>query len=304
MRTWLLRILCGFSLLLGVFDVAMWYVSWRDSRWHVVSWEMRSGSEWCVGVAFEHFSVIREDKEWQKGRPDEWFWAIGDRQGGFLIERGYLIYDRDTPAERTRWQWRVDLPCWAIALAAFWWPGKRWVWPHVRRWCLPVLGVLKRWWPVGLVGFLLIMWAVSYLDLELATPWLPFTVRAGFWNGTFGVIRAMEEIGRKAAEEARTASQWDLAGFRYFYGYTMWGVSGPKGVPSYLIMIPCWFLVLASLPLGIHRWRRLHKERVLRFREKHGLCLECGYDLRASTERCPECGATIATRALSVTPGK
>jgi hypothetical protein len=40
------------------------------------------------------------------------------------------------------------------------------------------------------------------------------------------------------------------------------------------------------LVAGIRRWRK-------RRRAISGLCAECGYDLRASQERCPECGAEV-----------
>ncbi len=44
-------------------------------------------------------------------------------------------------------------------------------------------------------------------------------------------------------------------------------------------------LLLASCrPLLFHRRRK---------RKKLGLCVKCGYDLRASKERCPECGEAI-----------
>ncbi|MCZ6652945.1 MAG: hypothetical protein O7D91_07950, partial [Planctomycetota bacterium] len=43
-----------------------------------------------------------------------------------------------------------------------------------------------------------------------------------------------------------------------FFGFSVWWLSGP-----------------------VHRRRK---------RKKLGLCLKCGYDLRASKERCPECG--------------
>jgi hypothetical protein len=33
-----------------------------------------------------------------------------------------------------------------------------------------------------------------------------------------------------------------------------------------------------------------------RYRAKHHLCLTCGYDLRASSDRCPECGSAIAAK--------
>ena len=55
---------------------------------------------------------------------------------------------------------------------------------------------------------------------------------------------------------------------------------------------PHWATLVAGslLPVGrIYRARRAKRGRNL------GLCLACGYDLRATPDRCPECG-TIPRR--------
>jgi hypothetical protein len=63
------------------------------------------------------------------------------------------------------------------------------------------------------------------------------------------------------------------------------------------VVVPYWSVValasllpaycLATVPAAVRRRRRIRR----------GLCVNCGYDMRASAERCPECGtATLPTR--------
>jgi hypothetical protein len=53
------------------------------------------------------------------------------------------------------------------------------------------------------------------------------------------------------------------------------------------VLIPHWLVVLLTGVLPVFMscgWLRR------RARRRHGLCPTCGYDLRATPERCPECG--------------
>jgi hypothetical protein len=60
------------------------------------------------------------------------------------------------------------------------------------------------------------------------------------------------------------------------------------GKPIWIVYVPGWMpvVLLGVLPTA---WvgRRLRSRR----RRRAGLCSRCGYDLRATPDRCPECGA-------------
>lgn len=74
----------------------------------------------------------------------------------------------------------------------------------------------------------------------------------------------------------RFANHW-LLGF----GYRNAAVAGGRVAD---VIIPYWAILVAAtlLPaIVLHRRRRRHQP---------GLCPACGYDLRATPDRCPECG--------------
>jgi hypothetical protein len=65
-----------------------------------------------------------------------------------------------------------------------------------------------------------------------------------------------------------------------------------------MVILPYWLLLLAAAPWVVLPIRR----RLIRRRRKcKGLCENCGYDLRMSQGRCPECGTrTDSVAAVSV----
>jgi hypothetical protein len=89
-----------------------------------------------------------------------------------------------------------------------------------------------------------------------------------------------------AFRDDRPPRQFGWAGFdlRYYRGEAYWGRS------SLYVTVPIWFgaACAGSLPT----FRTIHSLR-RRYRQVSGRCLKCGYDLRASPERCPECGTPV-----------
>lgn len=78
---------------------------------------------------------------------------------------------------------------------------------------------------------------------------------------------------------------WDRLGFGHYVG------SGASNRPVHQFVVPHYAIVILSGLLPGLTLVRLIRERR---RAQAGHCARCGYDLRATPDRCPECGATAA----------
>ena len=77
---------------------------------------------------------------------------------------------------------------------------------------------------------------------------------------------------------------------RMGFMYQQSGSTLGAGFATTHVAAPFWALALATAVVPVLRILR----RVLRRRlQRRGLCPSCGYDLRASPERCPECGEVV-----------
>ena len=109
-------------------------------------------------------------------------------------------------------------------------------------------------------------------------------------SGGVGFVLEDQQVGN--SEVSRPGWHWDVTsppggyargGWRTRLGFTASGGGGIVGVA-----VPFWFLCLlfALPPAATLALRRRAKRRAA-----EGKCRVCGYDLRATPERCPECGA-------------
>jgi hypothetical protein len=104
------------------------------------------------------------------------------------------------------------------------------------------------------------------------------------WNDQAGPIE-LSTTGQLAG-----ATDVHLLGFRFFNCPRHYSSAG--GVQYWTfgfryLTVPGWFPVLMlGLPSTLWLFRRFRRHR----RVRAGRCLVCGYDLRATPDKCPECG--------------
>jgi hypothetical protein len=110
------------------------------------------------------------------------------------------------------------------------------------------------------------------------------------WSDTF---RSAYRINVPHAQAQPVRDTFRREGHEFFGFAFMYSLrSGPRGsrISTTAFALPHWTLVGAFAAV-LALWLR----RTLRRRSNPtGVCRTCGYDLRATPERCPECGAAAA----------
>jgi hypothetical protein len=147
-----------------------------------------------------------------------------------------------------------------------------------------------------------VLWVRSKSDrVRQCDNWIVATARSEYWvivqPGRFVIDRkAVRRIGDSIEYDRAPNFLDDFRGWTHhgvdpnlsrsslWFGYGQ--CSTDAGTTAWAVAIPCWSMagIFAVFPL---MWVKRHWQGRGR---SAGMCPSCGYDLRATPERCPECG--------------
>ena len=94
-------------------------------------------------------------------------------------------------------------------------------------------------------------------------------------------------------------AQFNSERFKFRFEVDYWNYSTTTSYPppedrgpiaGWTVGVPFWFVILISAPVPCNWLARWARQRKRRRRRQRGICEQCGYDLRATRDRCPECG--------------
>ena len=136
-----------------------------------------------------------------------------------------------------------------------------------------------------------IKWSATVLTVLLLVVW----VGSAWWVASFRLqptVSLLVYAGEVLIDwqepwsviPASTSSDFARHSAPFSWWFDVYRVTAPSGTTFNFVSIPIWVLVVLFATPTIWLWRG-------DWRKQPGLCIKCGYDLRANTTGiCPECG--------------
>ena len=176
----------------------------------------------------------------------------------------------------------------------------------MRRRLFPILAAVSLALAIGVMG----LWARSYWHvghLQYVMRTSDESVRRVYFMrcgaGAVEIFASDDIMDDASRSRPRPQVGWTHSGFprdsreypsRDGLGFA-WYIVRPGGHSQIQVRLPCWCLVIVLLTAPGLWLRRFRAEGRREERQRLGLCLACGYDLRAhvSGQLCPECGSAV-----------
>jgi hypothetical protein len=151
------------------------------------------------------------------------------------------------------------------------------------------------------------LWAISHWQVLRVgrRSWLETTPHSRFIHGEFVAEASCGRLGLAWQSNARRPGDsividWyadhvgaPVADWHYadHAGISYESDSGTPDFVTWDLSVPCAYVAITTGALPALWFRRDHHQRRAARRSSANCCTTCGYDLRASPGRCPECGA-------------